>query len=203
MTGRTLPRYLLITATLALVIGGLMLTAFYVQYVWLSDELVETSANRFDEDHLQAFEVGAQEQVDRVAEAITLHLTRFPGTVEPVTIIEAALDSRPDLTGMAYVTFAGDETVRGDRTYLPVDSEPPAGLASPGRSVVLEQTIRGPEGPVGTLYGQFSLESVVRETAEFRAMLIAADEERRARGGDGRGSAGVAAGGGLELRLLP
>ena len=180
MTGRTLPRYLLITATLAMIIGGLMLTAFYVQYVWLSDELVETSASRFDEDHLLDFEADAQEQVDRVAEAITLHLTRFPGTVEPATIIEAALESRPDLTGMAYVTFTGTETVRGDRTYLPVDSEPPAGLASPGRSVVLEQTVHGPDGPVGTLYAQFSLASVAEKTAEFRAMLIAADEERRA-----------------------
>ncbi len=180
MNGRSLPRYLLITATLALIIGGLMLTAFYAQYIWLSDELVKTSASRFDEDHLEAFEERAQEQVDRVAEAITLHLTRFPGTVEPATIIEAAIDSRPDLTGMAYVTFEGVETVRGDRTYLPVDSDTPAAAESPGRSLVLEQTINGPTGPVGTLYGQFSLASVALETAEFRAMLIAADEERRA-----------------------
>ena len=180
MTGRTLPRYLLITATLALIVGGLVLAAFYGQYVWLSDELVDTSARQFDQDHIVAFEHDAQHQVDQVANAISLHLTRFPGTVDPATIMEASLESRPELTGLAFVRLDGADVVRGDQTYLPVDSDSSEGSAPKGRSMVLEQTVRGPDGPVGTLYAQFSLTSVARETAAFRAMLMSADEERRA-----------------------
>ncbi|MEM9404103.1 MAG: EAL domain-containing protein [Pseudomonadota bacterium] len=182
MTGRSLPRYLLIAATLGLVIGGLMLTAFYVQYVWLSDELVETSTNRFDSDHLEDFQIGAQAEVNRVADTISLHLTRFPGTVEPSTIIKAALDSRSDLEGMAYITVDGFETVQGDSTYLPAGGQSGVETNAPDGMIVLEQAVPGPDGTAGNLYAQFSLDAVVQSTAEFRTMLIAADEERRATG---------------------
>ena len=41
MTSKTVPRYLALTATLSLVVGGLMLIVFYGQHRWMSMEMIE------------------------------------------------------------------------------------------------------------------------------------------------------------------
>ena len=180
MTGRTLPRYLALTATLTLVIGGLMLTAFYGQYLLLSDELVETGTRRFDSQQVEAFERRSEEELTRIADVIT----RLPGSAANPAVLSrlltAAVADSPDLTGLAIVLASGESVAAGDVTQLPVDASLATAPASQAHSIILERNIPSGSGTLGALYGQFSLATVERATADFRDMLLAADADRRA-----------------------
>ena len=48
MIGRVLPRYLILAATLTLVVVGLMLSLFYGQYRWLASDIVTRSVEEHD-----------------------------------------------------------------------------------------------------------------------------------------------------------
>ena len=180
MTGRTLPRYLALTATLTLVIGGLMLTAFYGQYLLLSDELVETGTRRFDSQQVEAFERRSEEELTRIADVIT----RLPGSAANPAVLSrlltAAVADSPDLTGLAIVLASGESVAAGDVTQLPVDASLATAPTSQAHSIILERNIPSGSGTLGALYGQFSLATVERATADFRDMLLAADADRRA-----------------------
>lgn len=171
----------MLTATLTVVVGGLMLTVFYGQYLRLSGELVETGTRRFDVDQVEDFEQRASDQLDRIAESLSIHASRVSSTVDPSSLLIAALSGRSDLTGLAFVSANGDEFAAGDTTYLPTDAEPAAEGEGIGPSVVLEKDVVAGEELLGRLYGQFSLAGVEQATAEFREMLVAADSERRLR----------------------
>ena len=179
MTGRTVPRYLMLTAILAVVVGGLLLAVFWGQHLRLSSELVETSASRYDSRLVEVFEDRAQSQMERIADALALHASSIDADVEPSTLLSAAIAGRRDLTGIAYVTDSGQEFSVGDTTHLPVDSDENTEAPSAGPSIVLEEAVSGPDAQLGVLYGQFSLASIARETAQFREMLLAADADRR------------------------
>jgi len=43
MTGKVLPRYVILVSTLALVVIGIMLSIFYGQYRWLASGIVSSS----------------------------------------------------------------------------------------------------------------------------------------------------------------
>jgi len=180
MTGRILPRYLALTATLTLVVGGLMLTVFYGQYLLLSDELVETGTRRFDDQQVEAFEDRSATELIRIADLVASR----SGDANDRDLLQRLFDSlmaeNDDLTGLAYVPADGDPVAVGDVTQFPVDIAPSTRTQTDTHSIVLEQNIVSGGRTTGLLYGQFSLEAVEKATADFRDTLLAADAGRRA-----------------------
>ena len=178
MTGKTVPRYLAATTVVAVMISGLILAAFYGQFVRLSDEIVETGSGRLSDAEFDIFEREATTQLERIALAIAGRARESGGSLDAGSLIDSAVDGNSDLTGLLYVTTGGLEFSAGDTTYLPGGDSSSAGQA-PSRSVVFEHDVEGPDGNLGTLYGQFSLASVDAAVDRFRNELHATDEVRR------------------------
>ena len=175
MTGKTVPRYLALTATLSLVVGGLMLTVFYGQYRTLSGQLVGTSAEQFDAAQAASFERRARGRMHRIADAIALH-SAVAETADIANVMQAAMNGSDDLNGLRYVAANG-ESVSVGTVASTVFNEPVDGTSE---NFYLSYTVKGVDSPSGTLYGSFSLDSVVTETSAFRELLLAQDSERRA-----------------------
>lgn len=180
MTGRILPRYLALTATLTLVVGGLMLTVFYGQYLLLSDELVETGTRRFDSQQVEAFEQRSETELTRIAALIAERGEAGGSPASLSGLLDSALASSTDLTGLAFVSAAGDSVAAGDVTQLPVEAAPATEIQTAAHSIILERSVDADGRNLGALYGQFSLATVERATADFRDTLLAADADRRA-----------------------
>lgn len=179
MTGKTVPRYLALTAALTIIVGTLTLSEFYSEFLVLKDELVETSATSFDDRLLVAFELRAGDRLERIAESIEIHGPNGMTGVDPVNILRAAMNGSVDLTGLAYLPGDGSRVTVGDSEGLP-DADSDLGEVLGGNdSIILRQAIEYPSGSPGVLYGKFSLASVQRQTEEFRDMLDAAEAEQR------------------------
>lgn len=178
MTGKTVPKYLVLTAGLAVFVGSLTLSAFYEQFLVLTDELVETSASRFDDQLIDAFELRAEDRLARIADAIAIHAPTGQSGVGPDAVLRRALAGGADLTGLAYVAADGSEFAAGETTYLPVESGG-APERTVAESLVLEVPVVADAGSLGMLYGQFSMAGVARQTDEFRTLLTSAEEDGR------------------------
>lgn len=175
MTGKTIPRYLALTATLSLVVGGLMLTVFYGQYRALTAQLVETSAQQFDAAQAASFERRARARMHRIADAIALHSV-VAESADISNVMLAALDGSEDLNGLRYIDADGKSLTVGTVDSTSFD-EPVDGSSE---NLYLSYDVESTGTSSGILLGSFALDSVVTETSAFRDLLFAQDSERRA-----------------------
>lgn len=171
MTGKTVPRYLILTAALSLVVCGLMLSVFYAQHRSLSGKLVGGSAEQFEAAQLASFERRSRNRIHRIADAIALHAESQ--TADISSMLRSALGSTDSLAGLRYVDNGGTAIVVGDFDYRHV--APAAEIAD---SIVLSFRVTGASGDLGEVTGRFKIDSVAEETAAFRESLLAKDAEQ-------------------------
>ena len=170
MTGKTVPRYLALTATLSLVVGGLMLTVFYGQYRSLAGQLVETSAEQFDAAQSASFERRSRSRMHRIADAIALHNV-VAESADVESVMRAALNGSDNLNGLRFVDQDGNSVAVGDRVPTPASGA----TTSDDANLYISYPVRGPDSDYGTVYGSFALGAVQAETAAFREFLVAQD----------------------------
>ena len=175
MTPKTVPRYLALTATLSLVVGGLMLIVFYGQYRWMSMEMIEVSVRQFETAQSAAFERRARGRMQRIADAIALH-TVVAETPDVVSVMRAAVAGDSDIVSIRYQPPVGT-VVSASRT----GSDAGAELAEAGSDVIdLSIAVNSNTESLGTLYMRFDLTDLHGETATFRDMLLTEDAEHQA-----------------------
>jgi diguanylate cyclase (GGDEF)-like protein/PAS domain S-box-containing protein len=172
MTGKTVPRYLALTATLSLVVGGLMLSVFYGQYRTLAGRLVETSAEQFDVAQSASFERRARARMHRIADAIALHIVVADAN-DINGVMQTSMDGAVDLNGLRFVDNSGNAVAVGD---IGIQTDE---TTARDDALYLSYTVRGTDSAYGKLYGNFALGAVQAETAAFREFLVAQDSARQ------------------------
>ncbi|MEE8345422.1 MAG: EAL domain-containing protein [Woeseiaceae bacterium] len=174
MIGRILPRYLMLAATLTLVVVGLMLSLFYGQYRWLATEIVSSSVEEHNAILEGRFEGRARAQLHRIADSVATAENRDDSASISLLLEKAALENE-NLVGVRYVRRgqpnlqtgtvpeqAGDQSTQWttDNLYLTYP-------------ITLDGNI------LGVLVSNFTLDEVHRDSARFRDQLLSTGDERR------------------------
>jgi len=171
MTGSTVPKYLVLTAALALTVVGVMLSVFYGQYRWLAGNLVTTSAQLYEEGQAASFERQARARLARIASAIGAH----PKPMDETFIsefLQAMLATDPELVGIEFVRNDGEKISAGQIGDAEMGSgqHKPLGIAY---DAVRDNVV------IGTVYGYFSLAAVLAESAVFRDEVLTTETASR------------------------
>ena len=168
MIGKSIPKYLTVTVTLALLTVGLMSGVFYVQYRSLTQELVDTSTAHFDAAQAASFERRARSRMHRIADAIVLH-GNTGGKADLAAVLQAALTGSEDLNGLSFEYANGD--------ILAVDDGGES--AREGNGLVLSYEVVDSDVRLGSVTGTFALNSAAAETAAFEQTLLLQNVEQR------------------------
>ncbi|HEX7061484.1 MAG TPA: EAL domain-containing protein [Woeseiaceae bacterium] len=173
MTGRILPRYLVLAAALSLVVVGLMLSIFYGQYHWLAGGIVGASVDEHSTALAASFERQARGRLHHVADALAA--ADPADTVSIRQILDEATSIDEDLIALRFQPAQGEAVRSGN---VPAG----AGLRSPewtaGRLYLAYDVMRGAE-PAGRLVGGFDLASLRAESGAFEQRLL--EQEARYR----------------------
>lgn len=167
MTGRVLPRYLILVSTLALVGIGIMLSIFYGQYRWLTSGIVASSVEQHQESLAESFERRARGQLHNIGDALAK--AGDISDTELRLILDRARSDNDMIVGLRYVTSGGMDLQSGV-----VASASDAGTTQWGREqlyMAYPVVLDGRE--LGTLTSSFSLETLTAESQAFEEKLVA------------------------------
>ncbi len=174
MIGRILPRYLILAATLTLVVVGLLLSLFYGQYRWLATDIVSSSVEEHNAILEGRFEGRARAQLHRIADSVATTANQNDSASIFLLLEKAALENE-NLIGVRYV--------RRDLPNLQAGSVPEqAGDLSTqwttdGLYLTYPVTLDG--NILGVLVSHFTLSELRRESTRFRDQLLNKGDERR------------------------
>ena len=115
MIGRILPRYLILAATLTLVVVGLMLSLFYGQYQRLATDIVSSSVKEHDAILEGRFEGRARAQLHRIADSVAATANQDDSASISLLLEKSTLQNE---------TLSGVRYVRRDLPNLQVRSVP-------------------------------------------------------------------------------
>lgn len=173
MTGRILPRYLILASALSLVVVGLLLSIFYGQYRWLAGGIVGASVDEHNASLAASFERRARGQLHRIADELT---AAAPGDEAAVhRIVEAATAPDDDLLGLRYESNDGLRVQSGD---LSGAAGTEASEWSANRLFLVYPVMKD-DLPVGRFVSSFELAELRAESSAFEQRLL--EEEARYR----------------------
>jgi len=174
MTGRVLPRYLILAAAMTLVVVSLMLSLFYGQYRWLASDIVRSSVEEYNAILEGSFEARARARLHRIADTIAITAEQVdPASIS--TLLEAATVNNKNLLGLRYVRPEMPDLQAGN---VPVE----AGNVSTewgSDNLYLVYPVMLDDKKFGLLISNFTLAEVRRESAEFRDQILSTGDERR------------------------
>ena len=105
MTGKILPRYVILVSTLTLVVIGIMLSIFYGQYRWLASGIVSSSVEQHELSLNASFERQARGALHRIADSLSGAEADDFGT--KMLVLSEAIAHSSDLVGLRYVQSDG------------------------------------------------------------------------------------------------
>ncbi len=181
MTGRILPRYLLLASTLSLIVVGIMLSMFYGQYRWLARGMMDTSVAQHDASLAASFEGRARAQLYRVADEIADRIgdqatdaDSINGAAVVAGILGRAVRSNENLTGLRYESDQFSVIETGETAVL---------SSIQGTSVwkddrlYLSYPVMQNELQIGQLKSSFVLTRLYEESQAFEQRLLALEED--------------------------
>lgn len=174
MTGRILPRYLILAATLSLVVVGIMLSIFYGQYQWLAGGIVGTSVDEHNASLAASFERRARGQLHRIADDLA-GVPDVHDDARMLAVIEQALRNSDEIVGLRFESDDGDSIKTGD-----IADNPGPGLAEwhPDRLYLAYPVVRD-EIEIGRLVSSFELSGLRQESSAFEQRLLAQEAKYR------------------------
>ncbi len=174
MIGKVLPRYLILAATLTLVVVGLMLSLFYGQYRWLAADIVARSVEEHNAILEGSFEGRARAQLHKIADTVAAIADQNDVASIAILLEKATLENQ-NLAGLRYVRPDLPDQQTGD-----VAEKPGRGSTQwTSNSLYLKYPVTVNRNEIGVLVGTFALAQLSRESAEFRDKLLSKGDERR------------------------
>ncbi len=175
MTGKILPRYLIIAVALAAVVSVLLLTNFYLQYRAMAGALVETGMQQHELSLAASFERRSRARLRRIADSF-----EFDGSLisqkRNEELIAHVVEGQDDFVGLRFVANDGATIEAGT---LP-GAESLTGVTWDEQRLYLRFPVSRNNTGTGTLFGNFDLQGLHDAAAEFRnSMLSAAEQHRR------------------------
>jgi len=173
MTGKVLPKYVILVSTLTLVVMGIMLSSFYGQYRWLTSGIVSSSVEQHELSLNASFERQARGALHRIAD--TLSVAGADDFGIKISVLSEAIADHADLVGLRYIQSDGTHVQSGE----PV--EDPAANSPLWRADYLYMTypVRRDDIDMGTLISGYSLASLTQEIQEFERRLLQQGAQRR------------------------
>ncbi|HLT91345.1 MAG TPA: EAL domain-containing protein [Woeseiaceae bacterium] len=174
MTGRILPRYLVLAAALSVVVAGLMLSIFYGQYRWLAGGIVDASVDEHLASLSASFERRARGRLHRIADDLA-ELSPPDATHIERLLADAVAVAGDELVGLRYETGDGAVFERGSIARG-------AGSLSPEwtpERLHLTYPVTPEDLPPGRLVGSFELTDLATESSAFEQRLL--EQETRYR----------------------
>ena len=174
MTGKILPRYLIIAVALAAVVSILLLTNFYLQYRWMAGGLVETGMQQHELSLASSFERRSRARLRRIADSLEFE----DGSVSLAAgeeLISHVVEGQDDFAGLRFVGRDGTLIEAGT---LP-GSESLTGVTWDEQRLYLRYPITRNGEDLGTLFGNFDLAGLHDAAFEFRDSMVAAAEQHR------------------------
>lgn len=173
MTGRVLPRYVILVSTLILVVIGIMLSIFYGQYRWLASGIVSSSVEQHDVSESASFERQARGQLHRIADALAA--TENDGQLEQLQVLNQSIAANDDLVGLRFERADGTAVQSGQVV------EDPGSEGYIWRADYLYMTypVMRDDVEVGAIISGHSLVSLAGKLQGFEEMLIQQGTQRR------------------------
>ncbi len=174
MTGRVLPRFLILATALTLVVVSLMLSLFYGQYRWLANDIVTSSVEEYDTILEGSFEARARAQLHRIADSVAI-TTEQNDPASIFALLEAARVNNQNLLGLRYVRPEMPDLQAGN---VPEEAGKVSTEWGPDNLYLIYPVMLDDE-EFGLLISNFALTEVRRESAEFRDQILSTGDERR------------------------
>lgn len=167
MSGRVLPRYLILVSTLALVGIGIMLSIFYGQYRWLTSDIVASSVEQHEESLAASFERRARGQLNSIAD--NLAASADDNAASAQKILDRAIAENEILVGLH---FAGNNSF--DVQSGIVANEPEIGSTLwGGEQLYMAYPVTQGSQEIGILTSSFALDALIAESEAFEEQLVA------------------------------
>ncbi len=173
MTGRVLPRYVILVSTLALVVIGIMLSIFYGQYRWLASGIVSSSVEQHYISLSASFERRARGELHRIADALAVVAADDYGA--KVLVLREAIADSADLVGLRFVQSDSVNIQSGEAVEDPGDLR----YIWHTDDLNMSYPVRKDEVEFGTLLSTYSLTTLSQELQAFEAQLVQQGTERR------------------------
>ncbi|MDZ7769815.1 MAG: diguanylate cyclase [Woeseiaceae bacterium] len=174
MTGRILPRYLIVGVALAALVSSILLSIFYGQYRVLASGLVATGVEHHRIGMVASFEQRARSRLGRIADSVSW----VDGEVDMAAtreLVEHAVAGPDEFVGLRLATMDGQSINAGTVPSAEGDNA----LDVHDGFMALRQPVMRNGSEVAILIGNFDLSSLNRETADFRERMLAAELDYR------------------------
>ncbi|ANO50219.1 bifunctional diguanylate cyclase/phosphodiesterase [Woeseia oceani] len=175
MTGKILPRYLILAVALAAVVCILLLGNFYAQYQSMAGALVETGMRQHERSLAAGFERRSRARLHRIADSLDF-TDGEPEVMSNQELLRHAVEGRDDFIGLRFVSIDGDTVLEAGE--LPA-SIPQSGVHWEEQRLQLQYPVEQDGERLGTLYGNFGLIGLQEATTEFRNNMLAAEQQHR------------------------
>lgn len=173
MTGRVLPRYVLLVSTLTLVVVGSMLFIFYGQYRWLASGIVSSSVEQHYVSLSASFERRARGELHGIADALSrLEYDDYSGQIQ---LMREAIAGSSDLIGLRLVLDDGTNV----QTGTPVEDPGEQPYVWRDDTLTMTYPIRQGNDQFATLLSTYSLATLRQELQAFEQRLVQQGTERR------------------------
>lgn len=166
MTGRILPRYLLLATILATVVVGIMLSMFYGQYQWLARGLVDSSVVEHNESLAASFENRARAQLHRVADEFSV--IDGEDVDARLALLERVVRNNDDMTGLRFEDRHGTRFEAGEPVGFEAGDD---SVWQPDRLFISYPVSRN-DVVVGHLVSSFLLTDLRAESRGFEERLL-------------------------------
>ncbi len=174
MTGKILPRYLILGLAVAAVAAGVLLTSFYLQYSTLAGELVETGLGQHERSLAESFERRSRARLHRIADRLDVSGSGEARSINR-ELLSRYVEGREYLLGLRYIAADGSLLEFGT---LPPTAEMDR-LTWAEHRLYLSYPVERDAERFGQVYGSFDLRPLETEIADFREHMLAAEIQNR------------------------
>ena len=151
-----------------------MLSMFYVQYRWLANEIMTTSANEHDASLQVSFERRVRAQMHEVADLIAFE-TDTLDTASILRILNRALLENETLSGLSFRSDALGSLQAGRFTASDISDD----ITWLPDNLVMTYSVTHRDDELGILTGSFHLDELRAESAAFAAELLHKEIQNR------------------------
>ncbi len=173
MTGRVLPRYVILVSTLTLVVIGSMLVIFNGQYRWLASGIVSSSVEQHYVSLSGSFERQARGELHRIADSLSVvDAGDYAGKL---LVMSGAIASSSDLVGLRFVQADSTNVQSGE----PVEDPGTERYIWHEDYLTMSYPVQRDDVDLGTLLSTYSLATLSQELQAFEARLVQQGADRR------------------------
>jgi diguanylate cyclase (GGDEF)-like protein/PAS domain S-box-containing protein len=173
MTGRVLPRYLILVSTLTLVVIGSMLLIFNGQYRWLASSIVSSSVEQHYVSLSDSFERRARGELHRIADSLSL--VDVDDYATKLLVMSAAIADSTDLIGLRFVQIDGVNVQSGE----PAEDPGAERYVWHAENLSMSYPVWRDDVELGNLLSSYSLTTVSEELQAFEERLVRQGAQRR------------------------